>query len=373
MLKKKVGNYIMEGQIGAGSFGEVYYAKDMHTKKEFAIKMISRSKMSSRLQDYLGRETKILQMVDNPHIIKLKDLKVSERNYYLIFEYCNGGDLFDYKKAKKGKVNEIIVRHLLRQIVDGLCAIYESGGIHRDIKLRNILLHYPTEKEKANDEAVAKVCDLGFARLVEKAGELEMSIVGTPLNMSPELIHQKPYTVKSDMWSLGTITYELLCGNPVFVGVNLTKLKKAIEAGKYKIEKSLLLSSEAIDFLTSCLQYDYKQRINWKELKTHPFICTTIVTPFCFEAFKKSNPQITHGKNNEKYYIFDSKVKYKFTSLYNKAKKVKEPEPKPELNKKQVQDKVKDIQNKEDANSEQAANSEEAALEQKIDEEYVLI
>lgn len=319
-MKKKIGDYILERKIGSGAFGEVFFARKIGSTEEFAIKMMSRDKMSERLKGYLEREIGILQILDNSNIIKLKDLKLSEHNYYLMFEYCNGGDLLNYKKIKGGKVDEITTRRLMKQIVSGLYAVYASGGIHRDIKLANILLHYSTPEDKAKDEPIAKICDFGFARMVETAGDsdapLEMSIVGTPLNMSPELLHQKPYTIKSDMWSLGTIAYELLCGSAAFTGLNKAHLTKVIEAGTYKISKSLKLSSEAIDFLNSCLQYDFNDRVNWEELKEHPFISTEKMTPFLFEMLKEGNHGLAEDKNN---YVFTSKARYNFTSIYKKG------------------------------------------------------
>eukprot|EP00826_Nyctotherus_ovalis_P053778 TRINITY_DN7017_c0_g2_i8.p1 TRINITY_DN7017_c0_g2~~TRINITY_DN7017_c0_g2_i8.p1 ORF type:complete len:424 (-),score=94.18 TRINITY_DN7017_c0_g2_i8:146-1360(-) len=320
-MKKKIGDYIMEKKIGSGAFGEVYYSTKIDSTEEFAIKMMSKDKMSAKLRGYLDREIEILQLLDNPHIIKLKDLKVSEHNYYLIFEYCNGGDLASYKKAKGGRVSELATRRLMRQIVSALYTVYASGGIHRDIKLGNVLLHYPTEAARERDEPVSKLCDFGFARMVETAGDsevpLEMSIVGTPINMSPELLLHRPYTVKSDMWSLGTVTYELLCGSLAFIGMNKVHLTKTIETGIYKINKSLALSTESVDFLTSCLQHNFNDRVSWEELKMHPFILTDTITPFCFEIFKKHNPKVSEEK---RHYILSSKVRYNFTRVYKESK-----------------------------------------------------
>eukprot|EP00826_Nyctotherus_ovalis_P032727 TRINITY_DN2635_c0_g1_i11.p2 TRINITY_DN2635_c0_g1~~TRINITY_DN2635_c0_g1_i11.p2 ORF type:complete len:132 (-),score=23.65 TRINITY_DN2635_c0_g1_i11:263-658(-) len=86
---------------------------------------------------------------------------------------------------------------------------------------------------------------------------------------------------------------------------------------RYKIAKSLALSSEAIDFLTSCFQYDYNDRVSWEELKTHPFICTDTFTPFWFETFKENNSKVGEDKTH---YILSSKVRYNFSSIYAKSK-----------------------------------------------------
>eukprot|EP00826_Nyctotherus_ovalis_P040523 TRINITY_DN4004_c0_g2_i5.p1 TRINITY_DN4004_c0_g2~~TRINITY_DN4004_c0_g2_i5.p1 ORF type:complete len:503 (+),score=148.74 TRINITY_DN4004_c0_g2_i5:176-1684(+) len=314
-MKKKIGDYILDSTIGSGAFGKVYCAKKPNSKELFAVKMISKINMSSKLRFYLDREIEILQLLDSPHVVKLIDLRATENNYYLVFEYCNGGDLAKYREVQGGKLNETVVRKMLKQIIDGLRSVYAAGGIHRDIKLANILLHYSA----GEDAPTLKICDFGFARLVEASdvdGPLEMSIVGTPLNMSPELLNKKPYTVKSDVWSLGIIAYELLCGTHAFSGINRKSLTNAIEMGAYKVAKELNLSSEALDFLNSCFQYNYMDRPNWEELERHPFIGSEAVTPFAAEALRGAGFMAQEDGDD---YVFNSKTRYDFLNIIVKT------------------------------------------------------
>ena len=337
-MLKKIGEYIMDVKIGAGAFGEVFKATKYNSKDIYAIKVLNKKKMSERIRLYLDREIEILQEFDNEHVIHLETVIQTEHNYYLVFDYCNGGDLLNYKTLKGGQVKELPGRQIIRQVIKGLSAIYELHGIHRDIKLGNVLLHYPTEESRLKDEPLAKICDFGFARIVENDTDapIDMSIVGTPLNMSPEILQLKPYTIKSDMWSLGTIVYELVCGKSPFPGSSRDNLAKLIVNGTYRIPKKINLSTEVIEFLTSCLQYEPENRANWKELMELPFFKNDTMTPFQFAKFKENNP-IGEDKLN---YLFNSKSHYNFSDLYpKKVEEVKKEEIPKEINPKDNEEK----------------------------------
>eukprot|EP00826_Nyctotherus_ovalis_P041615 TRINITY_DN4220_c0_g3_i1.p1 TRINITY_DN4220_c0_g3~~TRINITY_DN4220_c0_g3_i1.p1 ORF type:complete len:381 (+),score=99.84 TRINITY_DN4220_c0_g3_i1:153-1295(+) len=314
-MQKRIGDYILIEKIGSGAFGQVYLAKSIEGDQMYAVKVINKDKMTQRIRSYLDREVSILQKLSSPHVVKLHDVKLSVHNYYLIFEYCNGGDLSQFKNKEGGRLSETVVRRIMRQVVDGLSSVYALGGIHRDIKLSNVLLHYPSDTQK--NEPIAKICDFGFARLVESEAPLEMSIVGTPINMSPEMLQNLPYTVKSDVWGLGTITYELLCGKDPFKASDKESLKRVVNMGEYRLPKALELSTEAVDFISSCLQYNAGNRLDWRDLSTHPFISTEKKTAFDFITMKKAN---TVGLEEAKEcYMLSSKVKYCFSSVYPSA------------------------------------------------------
>jgi len=230
-MSKKVGEYIIEDLIGSGAYSKVFKAHKLNDHTElYAIKMITkkiliynmRKTLSKKMYKRLEREIEILQMLNHENIVKLKDLMVTDNHYYLIFEYCNGGDLTKYCNNKDGKLDEHTARHIIRQVVEGLNELYNNKAIHRDIKRNNIFLHHPTKNLMS---PTIKLGDFGFARLITQMkdsepsmGELTrvMSIVGTPLNMAPELLHDKEYSLKADIWSLGTVLYEILCGRPCY-------------------------------------------------------------------------------------------------------------------------------------------------------------
>jgi len=321
-MKKKVGEYVMEELIGSGAYGEVYKGTSLKTPGEvYAIKMISKKNMSEKVFRYLEREVEILQLLNHPNIVKLADIRATDNHYYLVFEYCNGGDLSSFRKKKGGIIKEETVRYIFKQIVEGLNEVHKKNAIHRDIKLSNVLLSYPDEESRKNEKPIVKLGDFGFARLMtqvegENASISEaaepMSFVGTPLNMAPELFHKKPYSFKADIWSLGTILYELLIGQNCYTGMNKEDLLHNIDKGSYKIPKSIKLSTECLDFLNACLQLQPISRIKWKKLLTHDYIATDKYTEFNPEIFKAVNKISDVSFEDANNYAFSSKIRYTF-------------------------------------------------------------
>lgn len=281
-MRKKIGEYIIEELIGSGAYGEVYKGISISSPNElFAIKMISKANMSEKVFQYLEREVEILQMINHPNVVKLIDIKATENHYYLIFEYCNGGDLSNFRERQGGILSEAQIRYVINQVIRGLNELYNKKAIHRDIKLSNILLYYPDEESKKNERPIVKLGDFGFARLISQVEESEksisemeqkMSIVGTPINMAPELFHKKPYSFKADIWSLGTIMYELGLGKTCYKGKNKLELMQNIDKATYFIPKSMMLSTEYMDLLNACLQFCPNMRAKWKIVLNHDFI-----------------------------------------------------------------------------------------------------
>eukprot|EP00826_Nyctotherus_ovalis_P021356 TRINITY_DN1687_c0_g1_i3.p1 TRINITY_DN1687_c0_g1~~TRINITY_DN1687_c0_g1_i3.p1 ORF type:complete len:434 (-),score=142.66 TRINITY_DN1687_c0_g1_i3:145-1338(-) len=326
-MKKKVGEYIIDDLIGSGAYGEVYKGTSVKTPGEvYAIKMISKKNMSEKVFHYLEREVEILQMMDHKNVVKLKDIKATDNHYYLIFEYCNGGDLSAFRKSKGGLLPESTIRFILRQIVEGLNELYRKKAIHRDIKLSNVLFSYPNEEAKIKEKPIIKLGDFGFARLMTQfEGDEEsisdamepMSFVGTPLNMAPELFHKEPYSFKADIWSLGTIIYELACGKNCYTGRNKEDLIQNIDKSLYRIPKVLKLSIECMDILNACLQFNPSTRAKWKEIVNHPFISTDNFTEFDPKEFEASNKIATGILEESDNFIFCSKVRYSFFAKTN--------------------------------------------------------
>ena len=115
------------------------------------------------------------------------------------------------------------------------------------------------------------VADLGFAKQLEE-GDVTNTMCGTPLNMAPEILKGAKYSHKVDVWSLGTIFYEMLTGFTPFTGMNKADLKRNIEKGIYQFPKHIKLSLEGLDFLNCCLQYDPSKRLGWDDLLKHNYL-----------------------------------------------------------------------------------------------------
>jgi calcium-dependent protein kinase len=131
--------------------------------------------------------------------------------------------------------------NILKQIAKGFEEMNKFAIIHRDLKPANILVH----------QEVFKICDFGFAKLFGEAGKMARTFVGTPIYMSPQVLNQKKYTTKTDIWSLGVMFYELLVGRLPFSGYSEQDLYKNIIKGPLKIPESC--SKESVCLLQGML------------------------------------------------------------------------------------------------------------------------
>ena len=280
-------DYTLEKSLGKGAFGEVYLTTKKGTKKLFATKKIERAQVDSgHSVKYLINEIQILKELNHPNIVKFEEIKKTKNHYYIIMEYCNGGELYKalekYMNKNKKPFNQEIVQHLMRQIVEAFKYIHGKNIIHRDIKLENILLNYDNEEDRKNlniMKANVKIIDFGFAAKIEKSG-LKYTTLGSPINMDPIILNELKkkgkktrklgYDQRADIWSLGTICYEMLIGKCVFDAEDLDDLVQKVENGTYTVPTSL--SREVISFLNGMLQYDANERLNINQLAKHSFL-----------------------------------------------------------------------------------------------------
>ena len=287
--------------IGQGSFGEVYLTTRKGYNKLYATKKISKQKIEvPSIKKHFLDEIEILKTLNHKNIIKLETIRQSQNNFYIICEYYNGGGLYDCLKQYKIRYGrpfpENIVQHFMRQIIDALVYLHQRKIIHRDLKLENLLINYESEEDKNNFnllKAEVKIIDFGFATKLNGAN-LRYSILGSPINMDPILLTKLNnqnisyligYDEKADIWSLGTVCYEMVTGELLFQVQNITQLVQRVEMGIYHIPS--YLSQEIASFLQSMLQYLGKDRLSAVELSSHPFLTKNVNE---FQKIDLSNP-----------------------------------------------------------------------------------
>ena len=277
--------------IGKGAFGEVYLTTKQGSPLLFATKKVSKQKADSpTIHKYFLNEIKILQQIKHKNIIHFEAIKHTVHNYYIITEFCNGGGLSDclkkYQTIYGRAFPEEIVQHLMRQIVDGIKYLHGLRIIHRDIKLDNILVCFDNEMDKNNLnllKATIKIIDFGFATYLGSSN-LRYSTLGSPINMDPVLLKKLAatngisnligYDEKADIWSLGTVCYEMLIGQGVFNAKNMVELINKVEFGNYHVPTNL--SKEVVSFLNGMLQYSAKNRLSAEQLSRHYFLTKNI-------------------------------------------------------------------------------------------------
>jgi len=261
--------------IGSGSFSVVYKGidKDGNT---CAIKCISLEKLSQHNINKFLLELEISIKMKHPNIVCSMEVFKTKSNWYIVSEYCDGGTLSNiisnfnkYNPIKR----EFICKWYLTQLKNALKYLYKSGITHRDLKPSNILIsgQYPHDTLKLADFGFSRYFNTDFADntcdecLGDSPNSFMMtSFCGTPLYMAPELLIDKKYTNKADLWSFGIIMYEMLYGsNPYNYPKNINNLLDLIQ--NHKIEYNNIYSNECINLLKSLLQIKPNDRIEWDD------------------------------------------------------------------------------------------------------------
>ena len=258
--------YIRGKKLGSGTFGVVYEAKNILFNNIVAMKIIKKNEyMNNQL---IKNEIDILKKLSHPNIVRIYEFYESNNNFYLINEYCDGGELFNY--INNSKLNEQQLSILFYQVFSGLCYLHENNILHRDMKPENILIS-KIEKDLLSDEEYfwIQIIDFGTAKIFEN-DKKEKSIVGSAYYIAPEVL-DKDYNEKCDTWSVGVILYMFLTGRAPFDGKNKEEIINSIRIKNLdlKNEKLLQRSPEVIDLVSNLLDKNIDKRLSAKEALNH--------------------------------------------------------------------------------------------------------
>lgn len=262
MSKKQVAGYILDRRIGKGSYATVWRGREEGRNEAVAVKVISRQTVTETAQ--LRQEVEVLRKISHPNIVRFRDLKKSAAHFYLVLEYCAGGDLSQFLRDR-GRVPEQTARSFLTQIAAGLFVLHQANVLHRDLKPQNILL------SDTSAEPVLKIADFGFARALQPQ-DMAATVCGSPLYMAPEILRHEPYDGKADLWSVGAILYELLLGRTPFTGANPMQLLANIEKSPGLSFEGIQLSSQGQDFLRALLVHSPAQRLSSQAFMQHVYV-----------------------------------------------------------------------------------------------------
>ena len=238
--------YIRGKKLGSGTFGVVYEAQNTLFNNIVAMKVIKKEKSMDNL--LIKNEIDILKKLSHPNIVRIYEFYESKSNFYLINEYCDGGELYNY--INKSKLNEQQLSVLFYQVFSGLCYLHENNILHRDMKPENILIS-KKEKDLYNNEEYfwIQIIDFGTAKIFEHDKKLK-SIVGSAYYIAPEVLNQD-YNEKCDTWSVGVILYMFIVGRAPFGGKSNIEIINAIKTQTLDInnEKLLKASPEVRDLI----------------------------------------------------------------------------------------------------------------------------
>ena len=259
--RKVVGPYMLGKSIGEGTFGKVRLAVHMPTGEQVAVKILEKSRIKEQADvRRVNREIKILKKSVHPNIIQLYEVLDTQNSIYLIMEYCEGGEMFDYIVQHK-RVPELQACKFLHQILEGVELLHKSDVTHRDLKPENLLL------KGSRDGWIVKIVDFGLSNTHE-GGRLLSTACGSPCYAAPEMIAGKKYVgPQADMWSLGVILFALVCGYLPFEDQNTAQLYKKILAGDYKPAK--WISDDVKDLIRKVLETDPAKRYTIDDVRAH--------------------------------------------------------------------------------------------------------
>lgn len=208
-------NYQIIRKIGEGGMGVVYLAKNKSIHQLVAIKALRKRYSSNpELRNRFRQEAIMLSNLNHPNIVRFLNYVENENGVFLIMDYVEGMTLEDYLGKKTGLLVEDKAIPLMDQILDAFAYAHEHKMVHRDIKPSNIIV---------TKDGHIKILDFGIAQIISESAEHSNSD-GTPAYMSPEQVHNRPVDIRSDIYSLGVVFYQMLTGTQPYDMENMSEL-----------------------------------------------------------------------------------------------------------------------------------------------------
>jgi len=261
--------YEVLGPLGEGGYGQVYLVRHTKMKLQRAMKIIPVN--SQNEEEKTDEEIELLKNLDHPNIVKLFEYFSDNEKYYLITEYCKGGDLFELIKKKK-VFSEESAAYIMYQIFRALIYChYTHNLIHRDIKPENIVVY--RQNNAREDLYDVKLIDFGISKIFNKSEKTNDNKVRGSLNyIAPEVL-DRVYDEKCDIWSCGVILYILVIGKYPFNGKDKNDILNKIKHGSYSFPSEFTkeASPEIRNLIHQCLKVNPSERISAKEALNHPF------------------------------------------------------------------------------------------------------
>uniref|UniRef100_A0A5B7A0P7 non-specific serine/threonine protein kinase n=1 Tax=Davidia involucrata TaxID=16924 RepID=A0A5B7A0P7_DAVIN len=263
--------YELGKEVGRGHFGHTCYARGRKGElrdQPVAVKIISKSKMTTAISiEDVRREVKILKALSgHKHLVRFYDACEDANNVYIVMELCEGGELLDRILSRGGRYTEEDAKLIVVQILSVVAFCHLQGVVHRDLKPENFLF---TSK---NEDADMKLIDFGLSDFIRPDERLN-DIVGSAYYVAPEVLHRS-YSLEADIWSIGVITYILLCGSRPFWARTESGIFRAVLRADPNFDDLPWpsVSLEAKDFVKRLSNKDYRKRMTAAQALTHPWL-----------------------------------------------------------------------------------------------------
>ncbi|XP_059655676.1 serine/threonine-protein kinase 1 isoform X2 [Cornus florida] len=255
--------YELLHELGKGSYGAVYKARDLKTSELVAIKVISLSEGEEGYEEIRG-EIEMLQQCNHPNVVRYLGSYQGEEYLWIVMEYCGGGSVADLMNITDEALEECQIAYICREALKGLSYLHSIFKVHRDIKGGNILL---------TEQGEVKLGDFGVAAQLTRTMSKRNTFIGTPHWMAPEVIQENRYDGKVDVWALGVSAIEMAEGLPPRSTVHPMRVLFMIS-----IEPAPMLEDKEKwslvfhDFVAKCLTKEPRLRPTAAEMLKHKFI-----------------------------------------------------------------------------------------------------
>ena len=269
--------YKLIKKIGEGSYGVVYKAEDKNNKNSLvAIKQISKMRINSNayLLEALQKELYIMRLLSDKNSVQLIEDFETEEKYNLVMELCDSDldiELKKRKSEKKSCFNELEVQAIMNQFNVIFKKMQKEHVIHRDLKLKNIMIKYDKNVEIIG--FILKLSDFGFSKVMNE-GDITGTNLGSPATKAPEIMKGSDYNAKADLWSIGVIMYQLFFDQLPFPARTARELKEAIfraRGVRLPIGKEDSMTQICFDLIDQLLQKDPEKRIEFDAYFNHKF------------------------------------------------------------------------------------------------------
>lgn len=249
----------MLSQLGRGSYGAVYKARDRATGDIVAVKVVPLSEGDDPAE--MAHEITVLAACDHPNVVRYLGSWQAPNALWIAMEYCAGGSVSDLMRASDAPLTEDLIAFVTANTLAGLAYLHSVGKLHRDIKCANILL---------GADGSVKLADFGVAAQLTRTMTKRNTFVGTPHWMAPEVIQQSRYDGRVDVWALGISVIEMAEAVPPRHAVHPMRVIFQIdrEAPPRLTERSKW-SPALHDFVGRCLQKDPRLRPSAEQLASH--------------------------------------------------------------------------------------------------------
>ncbi|ORE09606.1 Pkinase-domain-containing protein [Rhizopus microsporus var. microsporus] len=295
---RKINNYLLKKEIGRGAFGTVHLGIDEITKKEYAIKEFSKSRLRKKEQmdqfrrsgprrrlaglgvnrqqavkgsenplDLVRGEIAILKKLDHPHVVRLFEVldDPSGDSLYMVFEMMHKGVLMNIETDQVATPYSVdVARRYFKEMMLGIEYLHANDIVHRDIKPDNLLI---------SKDDVLKIVDFGVSEMFVKGNDRLKKSAGSPAFMAPELCvarHGEVSGKAADIWSMGVTLYCLIYGKTPFMSSNIMELYEQIKEAP--VEHGDGIDANLRDLFERILDRNPETRITMKELRNHPWV-----------------------------------------------------------------------------------------------------